>query len=352
MRRLAIGGAIAGLALLCALVAWQGWRDVLGAFAHAGWPLLLLVPVRLGTLTLDAWAWRILLEPWFAPASARASGQGAGPEARPPSLLYLLWVASVREAINRLLPAAGIGGELAGVRLARLRIPDTPGVTASVIVEVLITIAVLYLFCGMGVVLMAHVTAGMGQVWVIGASLLLSLPLPLLAWWLLRGGQAFRRLEAVALRLSGARIVAGLGLDGAALDAAVARLFGQRIVLLRALGWQLLSYFAGSFETWYALRLLGHPVDLPTALAIEALTQAARHAGFMVPAGLGVQEAATVLFGHLAGVGGEVSLSLALVKRMREILIGMPALLSWQWFEAGRWRRENLKGPHCAPPGT
>jgi putative membrane protein len=352
MRRLVIGGGIAGLALLCALVAWQGWRDVLRAFAHAGWPLLLLVPVRLGTLALDAWAWRILLEPWFAPASARASGHGAGPVAGPPSLLYLLWVASVREAINRLLPAAGVGGELAGVRLARLRIPDTAGVTASVIVEVLITIAVLYVFCGLGVVLMAHVAAGMGQVWVIGASLLLSLPLPLLAWWLLRGGQAFRRLEALALRLSGDRVVAGLGLDGAALDAAVARLFERRVLLLRALGWQLLSYFAGSFETWYALRLLGHPVDLPTALAIEALSQAARHAGFMVPAGLGVQEAATVLFGHLAGVGGDVALSLALVKRMRELLIGIPALVSWQWFEAGRWRRENIKGPRCAPPGS
>jgi hypothetical protein len=65
-----------------------------------------------------------------------------------------------------------------------------------------------------------------------------------------------------------------------------------------------------------------------------------------------VQEAATVLFGHLAGVGGDVSLSLALVKRMREILIGVPALLSWQWFEAGRWQQENIKGPRCAPPGS
>jgi len=37
---------------------------------------------------------------------------------------------------------------------------------------------------------------------------------------------------------------------------------------------------------------------LQAALAIEALTQAVRHAGFMVPAGLGVQEAAVLLFGH------------------------------------------------------
>ncbi|MGJ7917806.1 lysylphosphatidylglycerol synthase domain-containing protein [Massilia sp. LXY-6] len=341
MRRLFILAAIAGLALLCALVAWQGWHEVLRAFAHAGWPLLLLVPVRLVTLGLDTWAWRVLLEPL----------PGAAP-ARTPGLPFLLWVASVREAVNRLLPAAGVGGEVVGVRLARVRVPDTAGVTASVIVEVLLTIAVLYLFCGLGVLLMAHIAAGMDQVWVIAASLLLSLPLPLLAWWLLRDGTAFQRLERWALRLFGGPAVAALAADGAALDAAVAGLLGQHARLLRALGWQLLSYLAGSFETWYALRLLGHPVDVPTAIAIEALTQAVRHAGFMVPAGLGVQEAATILFGHLAGVGGEVALSLALVKRMREIVLGIPALLSWHYFEARQWRRGHLRAQRCAPPGT
>ena len=322
MRRLALAGAAAGLALLIALVAWEGWQDVLHAFARAGWPLLLLVPLRIATLAPDAWAWRILLLP-LAPARA-------------PGLAFLLWVASVREAVNRLLPVAGVGGEVVGLRLARTRIPDTAGVAASLVVEVLLTIAVLYLFGGAGVVLMAHIAAGMDEVWTIGASLLLSLPLPLLAWWLLRHGTAFQRIEHWAARLLGPRAAA---LDGAALDAALAQLGGRHGRLLRALLWQLLGYVAGSVETWYALRLLGHPVDATTAVAIEALTQAARHAGFLVPAGLGVQEAATVLFGHLAGVGGDVALSLALAKRMREVVLGVPALLSWHWFEAVKVRR-------------
>jgi putative membrane protein len=322
MQRLALAGATTGLALLIALVAWEGWQDVLHAFARAGWPLLLLVPLRVATLALDAWAWRILLLP-LAPARA-------------PGLAFLLWVASVREAVNRLLPVAGVGGEVVGLRLARTRIPDTAGVAASLVVEVLLTIAVLYLFGGVGVVLMAHIAAGMDEVGTIAASLLLSLPLPLLAWWLLRHGTAFQRIEHWAARLLGPRAAA---LDGAALDAALARLSGQHGRLLRALGWQSLAYVAGSVETWYALRLLGHPVDVTTAIAIEGLTQAVRHAGFLVPAGLGVQEAATVLFGHLAGVGGDVALSLALAKRMREVVLGVPALLSWHWFEAVTVRR-------------
>lgn len=325
MSPLAIGGALAGLLLLSLLIAWQGWHEVLGGVGHAGWALLLLVPLRLFTLMLDVRAWQILLE-------------------RAPAFPFLLWVAAVREAVNRLLPAAGVGGEVVGVRLVRTRLPDIAAITASVIVEVLLTIVVLYLFCGLGVLLMAHIAAGVRQVGVIAASLALSLPLPLLAWWLLRHGAPFQRLERWSLRLLGPRNTLP-GLDGAALDAAVARLFGRHGALLRALGWQLLSYLLGSLETWTALRLLGHPVDLATAIAIEALTQAVRHASFLVPAGLGVQEAAVLLFGMLAGVGGEVALSLALVKRMREIVLGLPALLSWHWFEARRLRRTRPAAP-------
>jgi len=330
MKRLAYLGALGGLLLLTALVVLQGWPAILAAFAHAGWPLLWVVPARLLTLLLDTRAWRQLLDP-FDP------GRAAGP-------LFLLWVGSVREAVNRLLPVAGIGGEVVGVRLARLRIPDGTALAASVIVEVLLTIAVVYLFCGLGVVLMARLAAGAGQVWIVATALLLSLPLPLLAWWLLRHGTPFRTLEAWALRLLGPRNSVALHLDGARLDACVQQLFRERARLARAAGLVLLSYLLGTFETWYALRLLGHPVDLPTALAIEALTQATRHASFLVPAGLGVQEAAVLLFGHLAGVGGDVALSLALVKRMRELLLGVPALLSWQWLE--------FKASRYARPGT
>ena len=53
----------------------------------------------------------------------------------------------------------------------------------------------------------------------------------------------------------------------------------------------------------------------------------------MVPAGLGIQEAAVVLLAQLFGVDREVALSLALVKRMREVIFGCIALLSWQAVE-------------------
>lgn len=337
LQRLTWLGALGGVALLGVLIGLEGWPQIAATFARAGWALLLVVPVRMLTLALDTRAWRVLLEP-ADPAHA------ADP-------LFLFWVASVREAINRLLPVAGVGGEVIGVRLMRLRLPDTAAVSASVVVEVLLTIAVLYLFCGLGAVLMTHLTAGSGQVWVVAAGLLLTLPLLVLTWWLLRHGAPFARLERAAARLLGPQNQIALRLDGMRMDAEVRRLFAQPARLLRAGAWSLLSYVAGAFETWYALRLLGHPVGWEAALAIEALTQATRHASFLVPAGLGVQEAATLLFGHLAGVGGDIALSLALVKRLRELAMGIPALLSWYRIEL-RQASGAFTPSDYGPPGT
>jgi putative membrane protein len=324
--------AAAGLALLAALIHAEGWPGIAAAVERAGWALLLIVPARVVTQALDTRAWRLLLDP-FDPDRA------AGPT-------FLLWVAFVREAVNRLLPVANIGGEVVGVRLAHRRIPDAAGVAASVVVEVMLTIAVLYLFCGLGAVLMLRLAAGPGLVGVVVAALLLSLPLPLLAGWWLARGAPFARVERWARRLAGPRHL----LDGARIDAGIKCLLARHGLLARAALWSLLSYVLGTFETWYVLALLGHPVGLQAALAIEALTQAVRHAGFMVPAGLGVQEAAVLLFGQLAGVGGDVALALALVKRMREIVTGVPALVSWQWVELHR-PRHSLKVRDYEPPG-
>ena len=65
-----------------------------------------------------------------------------------------------------------------------------------------------------------------------------------------------------------------------------------------------------------------------------------------VPAGLGVQEAGLIGFGSILGLPPDAALTLSLVKRLREILFGIPALVSWQWaegwkgFHYGRSRNE------------
>jgi uncharacterized membrane protein YbhN (UPF0104 family) len=97
---------------------------------------------------------------------------------------------------------------------------------------------------------------------------------------------------------------------------------------------------SGSFEIWFVLRLFGHPVDWRAAIVVEGLTQAVRHIAFVIPAGLGVQEAALVVFGRTFGIDAELALAVSMAKRVREVLLGVVSLLSWQWMEGRQIHKE------------
>ncbi|MFS8978852.1 lysylphosphatidylglycerol synthase domain-containing protein [Cupriavidus necator] len=325
MKRFAILTGLLGLLALTALVIHQGIGDIATIVAQGGWLLLALVPLHALPLLLDAQSWRVLLT-------------SADPDENA-DLGFLWWVATVREAVGRLLPTANIGGELVGIRLSRLRIRDTTAVAASVVVEVMTTLFAQYLFAALGVLMLVAALQDSGQAWIILAGLLLSLPVPVLFALSLRHNAIFEKLEGAARQLFGADHRVVTMIDGARLDGHIRALNRRRGELLRAVCWQLAWLVSGTLEIWFALMLLGHPVPFWQALAIEALTQAARNVAFFVPAGLGVQEAVVMLLGQALGMDAQVSLALALVKRAREILFGVPALLSLQWVELRRWRR-------------
>lgn len=340
MKRLTWLAGLLGIAAAIALVAHQGWSDIHGALDRAGWALLWLVPFHALPLLLDVAGWRVLLAP-------------RDPHRRVP-LPVLFWIASIREAMNRLLPVANVGGELVGIRLVKWRGVDGAAAAASVIVEVLLTLLNQYLFSALGIVLLIALAEHVGALGSLLVALAAGLPLPIALFLLLRHGRVFERLQAFAERLLGGhtRFVGLLG--GAPLDREIRALYRHPARLCSAGAWQLLGFVVGSFESWLALHLLGYPVGLATAIAIEATTQALRHLVFVVPAGLGVQEGGLLLFGGLLGVPAEVSLALSLVKRMREVAFGVPALLSWQWAEARRlrsgWRRGAAPGLHDTSP--
>ncbi len=326
MKFLTLFAGLIGVAVTIWLVANQGLGSVVHVLSQAGWQLLWIVPFHALPILLDAEGWRTLLAP-------------RDPERRA-GLGYLFWVAAVREAANRLLPVANVGGEVIGIRLVLLRKLDGAAVTASVIIEVLLTLMNQYVFTALGLVLLIALTHATAMTWTILVGLALSLPVPVLIGALLRYGSIFERMERVVEHLLGDRSKLAALLGGSSLDTEIRALYNHHWRLVGAMLWQLAGYVAGSFETWFALRLLGAPVDFGTAIAIEGLTQAVRHFAFFVPAGLGVQEAGLVLFGQMVGFGNDIALSLSLAKRMRELLFGLPPLIWWQWLESNRLHRK------------
>jgi putative membrane protein len=314
-------GGLLGLALLIVIAIRADLGAMLQTLALAGWPLLWLVPYRALYFLLYAIGWLNLLRPYDR---ERRAGLG-----------YLLWATSVREAIDRLLPVASVGGGVAGVRLLRWRGLATAPASASVIVEILLTLVVLYLFTALGLFLLFNLHAAGEEYRRLLLAFLCSLPAPVVVALLLRYGSVFARLQRLVRPLVGERATAEAA---AALDHDLRASLARVSTLLGVGALQVIAVMGGALEVWWVLRLCGHPVGASAALILESMTQAIRHLAFFVPAGIGVQEAGLVLFGHVLGISGELALAVSMAKRVREVLCGLPPLISWQWMEARRLR--------------
>jgi len=324
LKRLGHVAGLLGLAVAIVLVTLEGWRTVSANIGRAGWPLLWLLPFHALPLLLDVLGWRVLL------ARRDPRHRATTP--------VLFWIATIREASNRLLPLANIGGEIIGIRLLRWRGVAVATAAASVVMEVLLTIINQYVFIALGAVLLIATTARINTLDSVLIALAFSLPLPAALIVVLRYGNPFARFESLARKLLGASSTLLASLDGFRLDLEIRALYARPLRLLLAGTWQLLGMVVGSFENWLILRLLGHPVGIVDAIALEALTQAVRHAFFVVPAALGVQEGGLILLGAMIGLPADISVALSLIKRLREIGFGVPALVSWQWIELRRLR--------------
>ena len=325
MKIAAYVSGLLGLALLIALVISTDFTGMVQTMERGGWKLFLLIPYRAPFFLLYAIGWLYLLRPYD---SERHAGLG-----------YLFWVTAVRDSIDRLLPVASVGGGVAAVRLLCWRGLAAAPVGATVVVEILLTLSVSYLFTAMGLLLLSGFNATGPEYRRLLLAFLVTLPVPAVTALLLRYGSVFKRLQKFFRPLVGAT---ALSEGAAALDRELLACFRRRRTLLLAGTLQFAALISGSFEIWFALRLFGHPVGANTALVLESMTQAIRHLAFVIPAGLGVQEAGLVLFGHALGINGELALAVSMTKRAREVLCGLPSLMSWQWVEGQRLQM--LKG--------
>lgn len=321
MRKAAYVGAVLGVALLMALLIRTNCAAIVQILGLGGWMLLWLIPYRAIFYWLYALCWRVLIRPYDP---GRAIGLG-----------YLFWATSVRDAIDRLLPVASVGGGVVGIRLLRWRGLAIGPASASVIIEIALTVLVLCAFVGLGLFLRSGIDATGEEYRRLLLAFLCVVPVPLLTMLVLRYGSVFGRLQKF-LR----RFVDGVWLPdtAAAVDDELRAYFGRQGTLIVAGLLQFAALISGSFEVWFALRIFGHPISATAALVLESMTQAVRHLAFVVPAGVGVQEAGLVIFGQALGINSELALAVSMAKRMREILCGLLSLLSWQWLEGRRLR--------------
>ena len=147
------------------------------------------------------------------------------------------------------------------------------------------------------------------------AIFLLAVGLGLLVWRRLRSTRVGRRLRAEAHLLG-------------------RELKRQRVGFPAAFALHVIGWGLSGVQVWLAARVMGVPLSLWQALAIESAATSARVILFFVPGGLGMQEAGAVLAGLALGVPAPASLAFSLVLRLRDVVFGV-ALAGWPLLE---WR--------------
>jgi putative membrane protein len=115
--------------------------------------------------------------------------------------------------------------------------------------------------------------------------------------------------------------------------------------LLRAIGLHLTGWMATGVAGWIGFHLVGVPIGLLPALAIEGLLHGVLAISFLVPGALGVQEAAYIGLAAIFGVPADAALSVSLLRRARDLAVGIPILLGWQLAELRRLRGRKSDAP-------
>jgi glycosyltransferase 2 family protein len=307
---------LAGLAAATALFIWHGIGPVLAAFAAAGLGIVWSSLFHIVSMALNARAWQILLP---------RRGRG--------SVAFFLWAVWLREAVNGLLPVARIGGEVVSAQLLIRHGLRPVTAVASLAVDMTVSLLSQFTFTLLGLALLVARGAGGGVVRDVALGLLATVPLVAAVFFVQRVG-LFTLLAKLFRVLFAGRFDALVG-GAVPLDRTVRRLYRRRRALLACFVWQLAGWCAGSGEIWLALSFLGHPVALRDAFVIEAVIQALSSSAFIVPGALGVQEGGFLVIGGLVGLPPELALALALVRRARDVIIFVPALIVWQ-IGAGR----------------
>lgn len=325
-----------GVAAAAALVAYYGWQPILDAVAAVGWGVVPVSLVRIGEAAGAGLCWWLLLD--------RRDGRTLR------ACLLLRWV---RESVNVLLPVAQVGGEVVGARLITFwGVPSSLAV-ASVLVDLLAQTVTQFVFTLIGVALLA--TVGGGDAIVRWVALGLALLAPALGGFYAaqRFGGA-RLVEAIVRRLTDNPQWTAVGGSLAAINGAFLAIYARRGRLSAVFALHFAIWFFGVLEIWFALRAMGRPVSYGTALVLESLGQAVRGAAFVVPGGIGVQEAGFVALCAVFGIPAPAAIALSLAKRFPEVVLGLPGLLAWQALESRRIlvRGDVARAPQAAGKAT
>jgi len=318
LKRLSIALAALGLLVGTVLVGWFGFDRVVDAVLSVGWGGFALLI-----------AWQLLLFAVLAAAWSIIAGRSDI------ALGVFFWGRMVRDSATTCLPFSPVGGFVLGARSITLLGVSWPLATASLVVDVTAEVLAQMVFALIGLcILIAHDPfTPLAQPIAIGIGVAVA-AMAAFIWAQQGAGAIFDKLG---------RRIAGHWFDDAQERVAVLQdeiglIYGRTLRLALGAFLHLLGWIGTAIGTWIGFNLLGVDIDLDDAIAIEALLHAVLAVAFLVPGYAGVQEAAYAGLGMLFGVPPDIALGMSLLRRAKDLAIGVPVLLVWQFLEVRRLR--------------
>ncbi|HEX3754579.1 MAG TPA: lysylphosphatidylglycerol synthase domain-containing protein [Rhizomicrobium sp.] len=235
----------------------------------------------------------------------------------------------VRDSIAEISPFSPVGGMVAAARLMVLKGMGAAWAAASVAAdattEAMAQVAFLAFGLAVGFAQFRQLPASGPLTEAMVAVLLLAVPGIALLIFLQKRGARFA--EKIAARFFPEMQ------RGVSFRAAIETLYDSPSRLAISAALHLAGWVGAGGATWIAFRLAGGHIGLVPAIALEALLCTIRSIAAFVPAAIGVQEAGYAMLAPLFGLPAEMGLAVSLIKRAREIALGVPALLYWQSIE-------------------
>jgi putative membrane protein len=241
----------------------------------------------------------------------------------------------VRDASANCLPFSQVGGFVFGARAVTLHGVEWHTATASTVVDVTAEFLAQIAFAciGLGILLARSPRSGLAVPVEVGIGLAVVAGFAFV--WLQQGAAPI--FARIGQRIAG-RWFGDARERVAVLQAELGLIYGHTIKLALSFVAHLIGWICTGVAGWIAYRALGVPIDFDDALAIEALLSAAAAVAFLVPVNAGIQEAGYAGLGAIFGVPPELSLGVSLVRRARDVVVGVPVLLLWQYVEMRRLR--------------
>lgn len=315
-----LGALAGGAAILVWLIARVGVAPVLAAAGRLGWGgFLFIVVCHLGLIVLMGHAWWLL-----APH-------------RPPRRAFV-FARFVRDSAAEALPLSQVGGFVVGARALVLGGASGRFAAASTLVDLTVEACAKLPYTLLGVALLWLREPGGAAL--IGGLGVLVVALPALCVVLFQrqvAGLVERGVAAIARRTGGI-----WSLPPASLRQEIATIYRRRLALAGAFAIHATTWLLSGVELWLMLRLMGAPLGLAAAIIIDSLLNGLRSFAFAIPGALGVQEAGYVMLGALFAMPPELAIALSLLRRGRDLAIGIPGVLAWQGIEGHRLRRNLL----------